>query len=398
MTLEFYYDIVCPYAYIASTRVEALAARAGVSLTWCPVLLGGVFKAHQSPQFPGDAMGPGKARLNLLDIHRYAAHHGVPLEMPEGHPRRTVEAMRLILAAPETVRSALSHDLFRAYWIEGADIADRSVLAGIGARHGVPIEAIDGPEIKQALFDAVDAAVAHNIFGVPTFRLGGEGGSGEMWWGQDRMPLVEAAARAAGGGGPKVEIFHDFASPFSYLASTQVGRITRRRGLTLTHRPILLGAMFRDIGTPNVPMMAMSPAKRAHAGQDILRWADWWGVTLRWPSAFPLRTVAPLRVALQAPELTDALYRAAWVDDVNIGDPEALRGVIVGAGGDAEALLSGTQNPEIKAQLKANTEAAIALGACGVPTVVITAVDGTQEIFWGQDRLPLIEATLDRML
>lgn len=67
------------------------------------------------------------AHLNLADMNRFAALYGVPLEMPAAHPRRSVEAMRLLVAAPEAVRPALTHALYRAYWVEGRDIT------GIGA-------------------------------------------------------------------------------------------------------------------------------------------------------------------------------------------------------------------------------------------------------------------------
>lgn len=392
MDIDFYYDIVCPYAYIASTQVEALAARTGARLRWRPVLLGGIFQAHDAPQRPGDVMGPAKARLNLLDIERYAHHHGVSLKMPEGHPRRTVDAMRLILAAPDAARPALSHALFAAYWVEGRDVADRAVLTEIAAAHGVPISAIDGPDIRAGLRAVSAAAAEAGVFGVPSFRVGDR-----LWWGQDRMMLVESALRR-GGGGPTLTFFHDFASPFSYLASTQVARIARQRGIELIYKPMLLGALFRSIGTVNVPMQAMSPVKAAYAAQDLQDWAYHWGVPLRWPSVFPLRTVAPLRVALQRPELTDALYAAAWAEDRDIGDPEILAAVIREAGGPVETLMAGTQSPEIKAALKANTEEAEAIGACGAPTLMVQAPDGEREIFWGQDRLPLVEATLDRMM
>src|SRR5690606_1017630 len=91
---DFYYDVVCPYAYLASTQVPALEARCGVSLTFRPMLLGGVFRAIGSADRPGDRMSPGKARHNFLDMRRWADHFGVALSMPAEHPRRTVLAMR----------------------------------------------------------------------------------------------------------------------------------------------------------------------------------------------------------------------------------------------------------------------------------------------------------------
>ena len=121
-----------------------------------------------------------------------------------------------------------------------------------------------------------------------------------------------------------MDFFHDFSSPFSYLASTQIARIAKAHGAKLRYRPILLGALFKAIGTPNVPLFEMNPARQAYQKRDLFDWAKWWEVDFRFPETFPLRTVAPLRVALQAPECTPILYRAAWAEGINIGDPDAL--------------------------------------------------------------------------
>src|SRR5206468_10665680 len=92
----FYYDVVCPYAYLASTQIEAMAARAGAEIEWVPVLLGGVFRAIGAGDRPAEARPPAKARLNLADMQRYAALYDVKLRLHPRHPLRTVEAMRLV--------------------------------------------------------------------------------------------------------------------------------------------------------------------------------------------------------------------------------------------------------------------------------------------------------------
>src|SRR4051812_21029100 len=92
--LDFWFDYSCPYAYLASTQVEALAARAHAALTWKPMLLGGVFRAVDTPQNLSEVLVPAKAQHNLADMQRWAALFGVPLAMPAGHPFRTVEALR----------------------------------------------------------------------------------------------------------------------------------------------------------------------------------------------------------------------------------------------------------------------------------------------------------------
>ncbi len=399
MEFTFYYDVVCPYAYLASTRVEALAARCDATIRWVPILLGGVFRHAGGPADPNQTMSPARARMNLVDMHRWADRWGVPLTMPGAHPRRTVEAMRLLVGCPPEKRVMLSHALFRAYWVRGADIADRTVLEETARLYRIDPAVIDSAEARQALYDTTREAADAGVFGVPAFVV-----DGELIWGQDRLHLLAdrlGATRPTGStatpvsSGGVVRFFHDFGSPYSYLASTQVERVARASGAVVDWRPMLLGALFRDIGTGDVPLFAMSPPKRRYMAKDLDDWAAWWGVPFRFPEHFPLRTIAPLRVAIAEPEVTPHLYRAAWAEDRSIDDPEVLAAVLDEAGFDGAALLERTQDPKIKARLRANTEAAKDAGACGAPTFLVRRGDETPQLFWGQDRLEMVGHALD---
>ena len=392
MTLRFYYDIVCPFAYVAFTRVAALAAEAGVDVDYRPILLGGLLRGVGSPVVPMDAMNPAKLRLTELDAYRQAELAGLEVQYPDSHPIRTVNAMRLVLAARDADRVALSTDLYRAYWEENRDVSDLDVLQEIAAPYGLDARSVSAdPAVRQGLFDATAQAVDAGAFGVPTFEI-----DGVIFWGADRMNLVRAALGLApahedtAGTGRKLVFFHDMSSPFSYLASTQVARVALEGGAELEYVPFLLGALFNAIGTPMVPLFTFSEARQAYQRRDMADWASWWGVPFKFPSEFPLRTVSALRVAIQDPATTPHLYAAAWADDRNIGKPEVLHAVLAQAGFDADALMAGTQNPEIKAQLRRNTERAQASGVCGAPTF---QVDGGS-LYWGQDRLPMVQRAL----
>jgi 2-hydroxychromene-2-carboxylate isomerase len=188
--LAFYYDFSCPYAYLASTQVEGLCARHGAELSWRPVLLGGLFRAHATPQVPVAAMPPAKARQSGLDVLRWARYRGVELSFPKGHPRRTLEALRLVLAAPEEAWPRLTHALYRAYWVQERRLEEPAVLGTIADEVGLDGAALrwrlDAPEVKQALCDRTGEAVARGVFGVPTCFVGDQ-----MFWGQDRLHFVE---------------------------------------------------------------------------------------------------------------------------------------------------------------------------------------------------------------
>lgn len=186
-TFSFYYDVVCPYAYLASTQIEAMAARAGAEIEWVPVLLGGIFRAIGQADVPARAMPPAKQHLNLLDMNRYAALYGIPLKLHPRHPLRSVDAMRLCHTVAGAARVALTHALYRAHFVDNRDISDRAVLADYG-----DIGKIDSPDIKDALRSATQRAVADGAFGVPSFVVT-QGEQRFLFWGQDRLLFVEKA-------------------------------------------------------------------------------------------------------------------------------------------------------------------------------------------------------------
>ncbi len=193
----------------------------------------------------------------------------------------------------------------------------------------------------------------------------------------------------------RVEFFFDFSSPFAYLASTQIEALAARKGASLVYRPFLLGALFKAIGTPNVPLSAMPEAKRRLVVADLFRWADHWGVPFRFASRFPMNTVKPLRMVLAAPEehvapLVAALYRAYWVEDRDISADDVLGDAATSVGLDGAALVAATTEERLKLRLKEVTEQAERVGVCGAPCFLVGGL-----LFWGQDRLLFVEKALD---
>lgn len=422
MDLEFHYDVACPYAWLASCAVEDLAARVGARLVWKPVLLGGILRAVGAPDLPASAWSPARATMGALDLHRQAELRGVPFAPNPGHPVRTVDAMRLVVAAREDLRPPLSHALFEALHVLGLDLSERAVLRRYAERFGVPMEAIDRPEVKAELRSRTEQAVARGLFGVPGFwATTSAQPQGRLWWGADRMHLLEAALRGfscreesppdlqregaadrppvAPSGRSELEVFHDFSSPFSYLGASQAERIAAHHGALLTWRPMLLGALFRNIGTPDVPLAVMNATRASYTLRDLADWAAWWGVPFRFPDCFPVRTVTALRVSLLDPRAIQPLYRALWAEGRDIGQDEVVRAVLADNGLDPD-LVEAAADPAVKARLRDNTALAESLGACGAPSFrVRTATPGGPPLpdilIWGQDRLDLVGACLD---
>jgi 2-hydroxychromene-2-carboxylate isomerase len=188
-TLDFWFDYSCPYAYLASTQVEALASRTGARLVYRPMLLGGVFAANGTPQKLFATLSAAKAAHNARDLDRWAALWGVPLTMPAGHPLRTVEALRATVASGIDPR--VVEGFYRAYWVHGRGPSEeatmREVLSAAGHEPAPVLDAITRPEAKDDLRRRTDEAIALGIFGAPAFVVEGE----RMYWGQDRMHFVE---------------------------------------------------------------------------------------------------------------------------------------------------------------------------------------------------------------
>jgi 2-hydroxychromene-2-carboxylate isomerase len=191
--------------------------------------------------------------------------------------------------------------------------------------------------------------------------------------------------------------YYDFSSPYAYLGATQVERVARAAGAIVRWRPILVGALFRRIGTPDVPLNDFPAAKRAYMMRDLLHWAAHWEVPFRWPSRFPMRTVAPLRLALaleadggDIAAVSHALFAAYWADDRDIGDAAVVRAIAAEAGiAPATVERALAPDPAIRQALVDATDEAIAAGVCGVPSFVARG-----RLFWGQDRFDLVSRTL----
>lgn len=190
--VELWYDVVCPYAYLASTQIDRVAEEAGAAVDWRPFLLGGVLQAVGTSDDAMRQMSRPRLHHNWLDMHRWAEWFDVPLEMPAAHPRRTVLAMRTVLAAGEQGRVAVSRALFDAYWARGEDVADADVVARALDRGGLDgsslVRRASDPAIKQELRDRTDEAIRRGVFGAPTMFVGDR-----MFWGQDRLSFVQRA-------------------------------------------------------------------------------------------------------------------------------------------------------------------------------------------------------------
>ena len=191
-----------------------------------------------------------------------------------------------------------------------------------------------------------------------------------------------------------VEFFFDFGSPTAYLAWTQLPKLAADCGARLKYRPMLLGGVFKATGNASPATVA---AKGRWMNADLPRWAVRWGVPYTRNPHFPINTLTLMRGAvgllMRQPDdfkrYADAVYHAMWVEPRNLGDAAELATVLAAAGFDAEAFMALVGDPEVKAQLVANTEASVARGVFGAPTCFVG-----DTLFFGQDRLDFVREAL----
>ena len=197
-SVEFYYDLVSPYSYLAYGRVGRICEQNGAELILRPMLLGAVHKAV-GLQAPIEIMP--KASYQAQDIRRWAQYYGLPLEFPDPFPFRTLKTMRAAMFLQEREElGAFTKEAFALYWEEGGapgglqETDEDTPVSAVAGRIGIdPEEVLSGaasPEAKQALKIATSEAVERGVFGAPAFFVGDE-----MFWGNDRLHFVEAALR-----------------------------------------------------------------------------------------------------------------------------------------------------------------------------------------------------------
>lgn len=188
--LEYFFDYVSPFAYLADTQLPALAARTGAEIVYRPFFLGGVMQAAKnSPPITV----PNKGRYMFTEIQRWAGRYGVPANPNPHFPVNTLTAMRVAVAALDEPRFAdLHRALFRGVWVDGQNLADDAVLGGVIDAAGLDGAALlartRDAAVKDTLRRNSEEAVERGAFGAPTFFVGEE-----MFWGNDRLDFVEEA-------------------------------------------------------------------------------------------------------------------------------------------------------------------------------------------------------------
>lgn len=177
--IDFYFDFSSPYGYLASTKIEPLAARHGRTVAWRPMLLGAAFKVSGVQPL---VSVPLKADYSKRDFLRSARFHNVPFRTPDVFPISTVHACRAFYATNDV---RLAKALFKAYFVDNVNISDADTVMKIAASLGLKPD-LNDQALKDKTRAEVDAAIARGVFGSPYIVI-----DDEPFWGMDRFEQIE---------------------------------------------------------------------------------------------------------------------------------------------------------------------------------------------------------------
>lgn len=192
--VEFFFDLVSPYSYLAHYELQKIVARHKADIIWRPVLLGAILKETGNI---APIQVPAKGRYMLHDLQKWAAHYQLPFQMNPFFPINTVQLMRGALVMQQEGQAAFLHYLdtvYKAMFVAPRNLNDpQEVIATLqdaGLDPALMQKRMAEDEIKNKLRAETEEAVARGVFGAPTFFV-----NNEMYWGQDRILFVEEALK-----------------------------------------------------------------------------------------------------------------------------------------------------------------------------------------------------------
>ncbi|MGB8401838.1 2-hydroxychromene-2-carboxylate isomerase [Bradyrhizobium sp.] len=197
-----------------------------------------------------------------------------------------------------------------------------------------------------------------------------------------------------------VDYYMTLNSPWTYLGSAPFAEIARRNHAAVNIKPCKFGPIFEQTG--GLPLPKRSPQRRAYRMMELKRWREVRGVPLNLePKHFPCDDVAATRLVIAAKlqgkdahRLSLELGRALWEREESLTDPATISSAAQRAGLDAAALRAGgPSDAELDALHEKFTQEALAAGVFCAPSYVLAS----GEIFWGQDRLDLLERALKKL-
>ncbi len=189
--IHFYFDFSSPYAYLGSVMIQEVAKKHKREVHWHSFMLGAAFKGENTGPL---TVYPRKGEYSRLDFDRTARKYGIPFKMPEEFPKVTLAASRgffWLWRQDAELAKIFANAVFSAYFVDGRDISDTSVILVIAEGSGVDAKSLEAAfnssDIKTAYKASVEEIVdTKKIFGAPFFIV-----DGEPFWGADRVVQID---------------------------------------------------------------------------------------------------------------------------------------------------------------------------------------------------------------
>jgi 2-hydroxychromene-2-carboxylate isomerase len=188
--IDFYFEFASPYGYLASLRIETIAAAYGREVVWRPIMLGAALKLTGSQP---NVNAPLKGDYLRRDVARFARLLDVPLTFPPVLPMNSLAASRAywwLFEQDEDLAKGLAQAIYHAHWGEGRDLSAPEAVADVAETLGIDrqelLAAVQDPRIKARLKEETDRSIARGVFGSPFVFV-----DDEPFWGADRLDQVE---------------------------------------------------------------------------------------------------------------------------------------------------------------------------------------------------------------
>jgi 2-hydroxychromene-2-carboxylate isomerase len=195
--IDFYFDFISPYSYLAHTQLPKIAAKHGYAISYHPVDLN-VLKAKGGNTGPASREQPLKFKYVYADFARWSSRYGVPMKRLGGYDPKCRLTRGTFLALDRGQAGAYVTATWRRIWGEGGNLADEALMRAVAREMGWKedefLSFLESSEADRRFKVETEAAHARGVFGVPAMMLGEE-----LWWGNDRLDFLEdyLAAHAA---------------------------------------------------------------------------------------------------------------------------------------------------------------------------------------------------------
>lgn len=198
-TLDYYFSLISPFAYLGHLTFLALAQKHGASIAFKPMNVSDVFKT--SGALPLLQRPPSRQAYRLIELQRIADYRQLPLTLKPKHfptdPSLANAASAAIAAAGDNP-GRFMFAAFQALWVQEQDIADEAVLRillnACELDPDAVLEAAASPATQDQIAANTQAAIAAGVVGAPTYVL-----DGEPFWGQDRLEYLDQALSSGRG-------------------------------------------------------------------------------------------------------------------------------------------------------------------------------------------------------